>query len=92
MDHAQAQTVEGNVLVLGVPNEVFRDKLMATDKREALEKALYTILKVPLSVRVVLAETNAGKMAVDTDDPVIARGLELGGEVSPYSNEDKPDW
>jgi DNA polymerase-3 subunit gamma/tau len=92
MDHAQAQSVEGNVLVLGVPNEVFRDKLNVTDKREALEKALYTVLKIPLSVRVVLTEANPGKMAVDTNDPVIARGLELGGEVSPYNNEDKPNW
>ena len=80
MDHAHAQSVEGNVLVLGVPNAVFRDKLSATDKREALEKALYTVLNVPLSVQVVLADVEAGKSAIDTDDPVIARGLELGGE------------
>ncbi len=92
MDHAQVQTVEGNVLVLGVPNAVFRDKLSATDKREALEKALYTVLKVPLSVRIVLADATVDKPAIDTDDPVIARGLELGGEVSPYNNEDKPNW
>lgn len=87
MEHAQVRGVSGNVLVLSVPNDMFREKLNAADKREALEKALYTVFQVPLRVQVVLADPSTGQ--IDTDDPVIAKGLELGGEVSPYNDEHK---
>ena len=86
MEHAQVVNVEGNVLILGVPNQVFREKLHAVDKREALEKALYVVLEVPLRVQVVLAEGD-DQSQIDTDDPVIAKGLELGGEAHPYDRK-----
>ncbi len=86
MEHAQVRGVNGNVLMLGVPNDMFREKLSATEKREALEKALYTVLQIPLRVQVVLADAQA--KLIDTDDPLIAKGLELGGEVSPYRKND----
>ncbi|MBZ0303099.1 MAG: hypothetical protein K8J31_25355, partial [Anaerolineae bacterium] len=89
IEHAQVRTVTGNVLVLSVPNDLFREKLNAEDKREALEKALFTVLQVPLRVQVVLADANASP--INTEDPVIAKGLELGGEVSPY-NKDERKW
>jgi DNA polymerase-3 subunit gamma/tau len=85
LDHAQVQNVEGNVLLLGVTNDVFRQKLSATDKREALEKALFSVLQVPLRVQVALAETPAAQ--IDTDDPLIAKAKKLGGEVSPYNKK-----
>ena len=85
MEHAQVQWAEGNVVVVGVPNDVFREKLTATDKREALEKALFAVHQVPLRVQIVLAD--AAGQPVDTDDPVIARARELGGEVSPYKKK-----
>lgn len=88
MEHAQVQGVEGNVLVLGVPNDVFREKLNATDKREALEKALYTVYHVPLRVQIVLAEATR---QIETDDPVIAKARELGGEVSPYKRNERKE-
>lgn len=85
LDHAQVQNVEGNVLLLGVTNDVFRQKLSATDKREALEKALFSVLQIPLRVQVALAETPAPQ--IDTDDPLIAKAKKLGGEVSPYNKK-----
>lgn len=84
MAHAQVQNVEGNVLIVGVPNDVFREKLSATDKREALEKALFSVLQVPLRVQVALTDAPAAQGQIDTDDPLIAKAKELGGEVSPY--------
>lgn len=89
MDHAQVENVTGNVLVVSVPNEMFREKLTAADKREALEKALYTVHEVPLFVKVVLAKQTGAKddSEIDPDDPVIARGLQLGGEARPYKRK-----
>lgn len=90
MDHAQVQKIEGNLLTLTVHNHVFHEKLNATDKREALEKALYYTLKVPLRVKVVLheAQASAPLAPVDLSDPLIAAGLELGGEVGTYDEEE----
>src|SRR5690606_37370203 len=73
MAHAQVQNVEGNVLIVGVPNDVFREKLSATDKREALEKALFSVLQVPLRVQVALTDAPAAQGQIDTDDPLIAK-------------------
>jgi DNA polymerase-3 subunit gamma/tau len=87
MAHAQVQNVEGNVLIVSVPNDVFREKLTATDKREALEKALFAVLQVPLRVQVTLSDASAAPGQIDTDDPLIAKAKELGGEVSPYKKK-----
>ena len=85
--HAQVQNIEGNVLTIGVPNDVFREKLIATDKREALEKALFSVLQVPLRVQVALSDAPAAQGQIDSDDPLIAKAKELGGEVSPYKKK-----
>ena len=83
MDHAQVQNVEGNVVIIGVSNEVFLEKL--NDKREGLEQVLSTVHQMALRVQIVLVDPGDSGAQINRDDPVIAKGLELGGEVSPYT-------
>ncbi len=86
MDYAKVESVEGSTVIVSVPNSVFMEKL--NDRRELLEQALSTVHEMPLRVQVVLAESET-RSQIDTDDPVIAKGLELGGEASPYTQDER---
>jgi DNA polymerase III gamma/tau subunit len=85
MDHARVESVEGNTVIVSVPNAVFMDKL--NDRLDFVEQALSTVHQTPLRVQFVLAKTDSTTAQIDTDDPVIAKGLELGGQASPYDDE-----
>jgi DNA polymerase-3 subunit gamma/tau len=89
MEHIHVQAVQGNVLVLSI-SDVFLDKLDAVDKREALEKALFSVLQTPLRVRVVRADAASAAAPISDDDPLIAAARKLGGEVSPYRKNEPP--
>ncbi len=84
MDHAQVRQVDGNRVIIGVTNDIFREKLETPDKRDALEKALQTVHKVPLKVQIVVVsgQDAASVPSMDVDDPLVSLGLELGAEVS----------
>ena len=91
MDHAHARHIDGNRITIGVTNDIFREKLEAPDKREALEKALQAIHKVPLKVQIVVVSgmpEASGDVAMDTSDPLVSLGLELGAEVRQDSNDE----
>ncbi len=83
MDHAHVRHVDGNRVVIGVTNDIFREKLETPDKREALEKALHTVHKVPLKVQIVVVSSvqQGSDTAMDVSDPLVSLGLELGAEV-----------
>jgi DNA polymerase-3 subunit gamma/tau len=83
MDHAHVRQVDGNRVVIGVTNDIFREKLETPDKREALEKALHTVHKVALKVQVVVVSSvqQESESVVDVSDPLVSLGLELGAEV-----------
>jgi hypothetical protein len=60
------------------------------DKREALEKALQTVHKIPLKVQIVVASGGqpARDAAMDASDPLVSLGLELGAEVRQDGDDD----
>jgi hypothetical protein len=89
MDHAYVRNVDGNRVIIGVTNDIFREKLETPDKREALEKALHTVHKVPLKVHVVVASgAPESDSSIDTSDPLVSLGLELGAEVSQEGDDE----
>ena len=57
------------------------------DRLDYVEQALSAVHQTPLHVQFVLTKTDSTKAQIDTDDPVIAKGLELGGQASPYDDE-----
>jgi DNA polymerase-3 subunit gamma/tau len=83
MDHAHVRQVDGNRVIIGVTNDIFREKLETLDKREALEKALQSVHKVSLKVQIVVAsgQDSVGGTDADSSDPLISLGLELGADV-----------
>jgi DNA polymerase-3 subunit gamma/tau len=90
LQHFQVHSIESNLVTLSTHNAIFRDKLDTGDKRQILEKALYQVMKTPLRVRVVLQQAPASPVAeVDLDDPVIAAGLELGGELGQLDDDER---
>jgi DNA polymerase-3 subunit gamma/tau len=90
MDHAHVRHVDGNRVIIGVTNDIFREKLEMPDKREALERALQTVHKIPLKVQIVVASGGqpARDAAMDASDPLVSLGLELGAEVRQDGDDD----
>lgn len=93
LQHVHVRAVDGNRLILGVLNDVFREKLESPDKRKALERGLYAVHGIPLKVQIMLVQsvdqpTEAApqKRAYDENDPVISLGLQLGGVVRDDDN------
>jgi DNA polymerase-3 subunit gamma/tau len=83
MDHAHVRQVDGNRVMIGVTNDIFREKLETPDKRDALEKALQSVHKIPLKVQIVVVsgQDSPSATAADISDPLISLGLELGADV-----------
>ncbi|WP_162910106.1 DNA polymerase III subunit gamma/tau [Aggregatilinea lenta] len=87
LEHARPRDVQGNRLILGIKNSVFKPKLEADDKREALQKAIQEVMGVALEITItVLNEGGSHDQAVDdllAEDDVLAFGVnELGGEIT----------
>ena len=87
LEHARPRDVQGNRLILGVKNSVFKSKLEAEDKRQALQEAIEEVMHITLDITVtVLNEGGSHDQAVDdliADDDVLAFGVnELGGEIT----------
>ncbi|MBC7812662.1 MAG: DNA polymerase III subunit gamma/tau [Burkholderiales bacterium] len=97
LDHAKVVKVDGQMVVIGVPNDVFRDKLDTPDKRKALERVLREVLKVDVGARIVLlnqeqvANTpeNWTAESPGADDPLLSLGRELGGTVRLSNDENE---
>jgi DNA polymerase-3 subunit gamma/tau len=89
LEHARPRDIQGDVLMLGVQNPFFKQKLEEDDKRNALSETLHDIVGVPLHIRVtVVAQTGEHDQAVDdrlAQDDVLAFGVnELGGEIGDF--------
>lgn len=98
LEYAQVHKVDGNLVILTVQNEIFRQKLDAEDKRSALERALQHVYGMPLAVRIIpgvgneISPETPTKFTIDVDDPVVSLGIELGAEAVPYEDDDRqPD-
>jgi DNA polymerase-3 subunit gamma/tau len=89
MDHAHVRQVDGYRVIIGVTNDIFREKLESPDKREALEKALQTVHKARLKVHIIVASGVPERdPSMDTSDPLVSLGLELGAEVIQDSDDE----
>jgi DNA polymerase-3 subunit gamma/tau len=87
LDHARPRDVRGDVLIVGVTNPVFKQKLDDGDKREALQSALYEALGIALQVTIkVVGESGQHDPEIDdllAEDDVLAFGVnELGGQIT----------
>ncbi len=88
LDHVTVREVDGNIVVMTVQNPIFKEKLDADDRRKALLAALREVYKLPLQVRIDVADAAASSTSPDTQeiiarDELVAFGVQsLGGEVS----------
>lgn len=95
LEYAQVHKVDGNLVIITVQNDIFRQKLEAEDKRVALERALQQVYGIPLAVRIIsgagneLSKEAPTSLTIDVDDPVVSLGLELGAEAVPYKDDDR---
>ena len=95
----QVQRVDGNLVYLCTDNDLYFSRLhQQPAKLNALERALHDVHRVPVRVQVTLVDTleqatSAGvdqtASDLDVDDPLLATGLELGGQIS--SDDDEYD-
>ncbi len=88
LEHATPRDIKAGRLVLGVQAGVFKQKLEAEDKRDALEHALAEALGAELKVSIVVTgptgEHDQARDDLLAQDDVLAFGVnDLGGEVSP---------
>lgn len=87
MEHARVVTVEGNVVVMGVAQKIYLDKLSDPKRVEWVRRAITRVTESDedLHVRYVLIDDleNFHYAADDAlaDDPLIQEGLELGGQI-----------
>ncbi len=87
LEHAHVRLIDGNRLILGVPSEIFRQKIAEPKRAKVIEQAISDLHQVKLRVDVrvvdnVLApEATSKAEAPAVDDPLIAAGKELGGVV-----------
>lgn len=85
MDHAKVVTVEGNTVVMGVPQQLYMDKLNDPTRIKWVERALTNVTNMQLRVRYILlddADSGIFSPSPDVaDDPVIQEGLGLGGQI-----------
>ncbi|MBN2305510.1 MAG: DNA polymerase III subunit gamma/tau [Anaerolineae bacterium] len=85
--HATPRDLRGDLLILGVRNEIFKQQIEIPEKRAALEQSLADVLGVPLHCKVVIVG-ESGEHSHDIDqllaeDDVLAFGVnELGGELT----------
>lgn len=89
LQHVQVRDVQDDVLVLGVRNAIFQQKLEDEAKRAALEDTLYEVLRAHLRVNIVIVgEVSEQEQPVDdllAQDDVLAYGVnELGGEITDF--------
>ncbi len=85
--HAHVRLIDGNRLILGVPKEVFKQKISEPKRAKVIEQAIFDLheVKLRLEVQVVDDALTPDDAARDTapvaDDPLIAAGKRLGGVV-----------
>jgi hypothetical protein len=89
LEHAQARDIQGDTVILGVKNSIFKQKIDEDEKRRALEEALYEVLGYPLKIRVVVTGESSERGQAVSDllaqDDVLAYGVdELGGEITDF--------
>jgi DNA polymerase-3 subunit gamma/tau len=92
LEHAHVRDLQGDVLILSVRNDNFKNIIEQPDKQTALEETFYEVLRVPLKLRVVVVDANHDQnQAVEdllAEDDVLAYGVnELGGEITDFDED-----
>lgn len=86
MEHALPRDIKGDQLIIAVRNDVFKQKLDADDKREALQRALEEVFGAALDLQFRVAENLSAQSPTDEallQDDVLSFGVnELGGEIA----------
>ena len=87
LEHAHVRAIEGNRLILGVSSEFFQQKIADPQRAKYIEQAIDDLHKVKLRIeaRVVSGvappEVAASDENGEEDDPLLAKGKELGGVI-----------
>jgi len=86
LEHAHVRRIEGNRLILGVPTEFFQQKIADPQRARYIEQAIYDLHHVKLRIDVQVVDGAAVPNAApdengDEDDPLLAKGKELGGVI-----------
>ena len=87
LEHAHVRAIEGNRLILGVSSEFFQQKIADPQRAKYIEQAIDDLHKVKLRIeaRVVSGiappEAAASDENGEEDDPLLAKGKELGGVI-----------
>lgn len=91
MEYAKVVTVEGNMVTMGVQQQLYLEKLMDETRIRWVERAISRVTDTQLRVRYVLIDDmeNIYHDPVDdlSDDPVIQEGLGLGGQIREEDEE-----
>ena len=90
VSHFQPVRVDGDLVVIGSPDDVFVERLDHPDKLRVLEMAFSRVHGVALRVRVVhVSDQPQRPVAAQqvVEDPLLALGLELGGEIGALDDE-----
>ncbi|MCY3779754.1 MAG: DNA polymerase III subunit gamma/tau [Chloroflexi bacterium] len=87
LEHAHVRLIDGNRLILGVPTEIFKQKIVEPKRAKVIEQAIFDLHEVKLRVEVRVSDSvlehdeSAPAEEPTVDDPLIAAGKELGGVV-----------
>lgn len=85
MEYASVASVDGNLVIMGVSNQIYLNKLNDETRIRWVERAISNVTNEKLRVRYIMMDesetvqhTNQDDLA---DDPLIQEGLGLGGQI-----------
>ncbi|MEM6282294.1 MAG: hypothetical protein AAF787_08895, partial [Chloroflexota bacterium] len=88
LEHVNIVGINGNVITLGVQNDVFVERLSNADHRSLLNYVLNYLHKTPLQYRVIVGtEDTAVGEGVNVDNPLIAEARKLGADIHPHHDK-----
>ena len=85
----QPVRVDGDLIVIGSPDDVYVERLDHPDKISVLEQAFSRVHNTALRVRVthIAPQPERPGAAEHAGDPLLSLGLELGGEIGTLDDE-----
>jgi DNA polymerase III subunit gamma/tau len=92
VQHLRPLRVDGNIVTLGTDNQIYFGRFQPSDRHgagriKAIEKALHEIHALELRIKVLLVKDLNSELTLHTpspdllSDPLVATGLELGGQI-----------
>ncbi|MCC7452129.1 MAG: DNA polymerase III subunit gamma/tau [Anaerolineae bacterium] len=81
LDHTAVKALDGQTLVLAANGSIFKEKLDNDEKRRAIADYVKAVLKVPLTIKIVLASAAPTNDTIVDDDLLNYATSELGGTI-----------